>query len=258
MPRCGRPARRAVSRRARANEKNPALSVDRKPLGTSKRASHPARPVPAVAPHGPRCSADACRSAIGRPILCGHPAELRLERGVEPRMPVAVDVAPHARRAVEVAAPLGVDEPRANAAIDEQRLVFLHLRERVPDVLAIPLAQQIRGQRRGEAGCGRAASSSARGRGRKGHAGSVAGRHQTHRAARRHAGRCRAARWNRGECGVSRVRLGVCAAATRRRRASPRPRRRGPRSRAREWVRLVAASTRRMPLWCSQYQSASG
>ncbi len=69
MPRCGRPARRAVSRRARANEKNPALGVDRKPLGTSKRASHPARPVPAVAPHGPRCSADACRSAIGRPIL---------------------------------------------------------------------------------------------------------------------------------------------------------------------------------------------
>ena len=54
------------SRPVCANEKNPALSVDRKPLGTSKRASHPARPVPAFAPHGPRCSADACRSAIGR------------------------------------------------------------------------------------------------------------------------------------------------------------------------------------------------
>ena len=58
MPRCGWPARRAVSRRARAHETNPALSVNRKHLGTSKRASHPARPVPAVAPHGPRCSAD--------------------------------------------------------------------------------------------------------------------------------------------------------------------------------------------------------
>jgi len=69
MPRCGRPARRAVSRPVCANEKNPALSVARKLLGTSKQASHPARPVPAVAPHGPRCSADACRSAIGRPIL---------------------------------------------------------------------------------------------------------------------------------------------------------------------------------------------
>jgi hypothetical protein len=69
MPRCGRPARRAVSRPVCADETNLALSVDRKPLGTSKRASHPAGPVPAVAPHGPRCSADACRSAIARPIL---------------------------------------------------------------------------------------------------------------------------------------------------------------------------------------------
>ncbi len=69
MPRCGRPARRPVSRPVCTNEKNQALSVDRKLLGTSKRASHPARPVPAVAPHSPRCSAVACRSAIGRPIL---------------------------------------------------------------------------------------------------------------------------------------------------------------------------------------------
>ena len=84
MPRRGRPARRAVSRRARANEKNPALSVDRKPLGTSKRASHPARPVPAVAPHGPRCSADACRSAIGRPILKDSPVH-----GTSGQIPIA-------------------------------------------------------------------------------------------------------------------------------------------------------------------------
>ena len=69
MPRCGRLAKRAVSRPVCPHEKNQALSVDRKLLGTSKRASHPARPVPAVAPHGPRCSAVACRSAIGRPIL---------------------------------------------------------------------------------------------------------------------------------------------------------------------------------------------
>jgi hypothetical protein len=39
----------AVSRPVCADEKNPALSVDRKLLGTSKRASHPARSVPAVA-----------------------------------------------------------------------------------------------------------------------------------------------------------------------------------------------------------------
>ncbi len=69
MPRCRRPAKRAVSRPARANETNPALSVDRKHLGTSTIGPHAARSVPAVAPHDPRCSADACRSAIGRPIL---------------------------------------------------------------------------------------------------------------------------------------------------------------------------------------------
>ena len=67
--RTAREKRRAVSGRARANEPNPALSVDRKHLGTSTIGPHPARPVPAVAPHGPRCSADACRSAIGRPVL---------------------------------------------------------------------------------------------------------------------------------------------------------------------------------------------
>ena len=65
MPRCRRPARRAVSRRARADEKNPALSVERKLFGTSTIGSHPARSAPAVAPHDPPRSADACRSAIG-------------------------------------------------------------------------------------------------------------------------------------------------------------------------------------------------
>jgi hypothetical protein len=43
--------------------------VDRKLLGTSKRASHRARLAPALAPHDPPCWADACQSAIGRPIL---------------------------------------------------------------------------------------------------------------------------------------------------------------------------------------------
>jgi hypothetical protein len=68
MSRCGRPARRAVSRPVCANEITPALSVDRKLLGISTIGPHPARSVPAVAPHDPPHSADACRSAIGRPI----------------------------------------------------------------------------------------------------------------------------------------------------------------------------------------------
>jgi hypothetical protein len=45
------------------------LSVDRKLFGTSTIGSHPARSAPAVAPHDSPRSADACRSAIGRPIL---------------------------------------------------------------------------------------------------------------------------------------------------------------------------------------------
>ena len=76
MPQSGRPARRAVSRPVCADEKNPALSVDRKLFGTSTIGSHPARSAPAVAPHGPPRSADACRSAIGRPIL---------QKGVQPQ-----------------------------------------------------------------------------------------------------------------------------------------------------------------------------
>jgi hypothetical protein len=71
MPRCGWPLKRAVSRPVCADEKNPALSVDRRLLGTSTIGPHLARSVPAVAPHDPPRSADACRSAIGHPTLSG-------------------------------------------------------------------------------------------------------------------------------------------------------------------------------------------
>ena len=62
--------RGAVSRSVCAGEKNPALSVDRRLLGTSTIGPHQARPAPAVAPHDPPRSAHAYRSAVGRPILC--------------------------------------------------------------------------------------------------------------------------------------------------------------------------------------------
>ena len=52
-----------------ANEKNPALSTDRELTGTSTIGPYPARPVPDLAPHDPPRQADACRWAIGRPIL---------------------------------------------------------------------------------------------------------------------------------------------------------------------------------------------
>jgi hypothetical protein len=52
-----------------ADVKNPALSVHRKRLGNSSLGAHPTRPAPAVAHHDPLRSADARRSAIGRPVL---------------------------------------------------------------------------------------------------------------------------------------------------------------------------------------------
>jgi len=63
-PGCGGDIRPAC-----AEEKNPALSVDRELTGTSTIGPYPARPVPDVAHHDPPRSADACRSAIGRPSL---------------------------------------------------------------------------------------------------------------------------------------------------------------------------------------------
>ena len=61
--------------------------------------------------------------------------------GIEPRMSVAVHVAPHAGRTVEVPVAVGVDEPAALAPLDQERLVFLHLGEGVPDVVPIPGAE---------------------------------------------------------------------------------------------------------------------
>jgi hypothetical protein len=52
--------------------KKSSWSVDRTLLGTSTIGPYPARPDPAVAPRDSPRSADACRSAIGRPILRGR------------------------------------------------------------------------------------------------------------------------------------------------------------------------------------------
>jgi len=79
----------------------------------------------------------------------GHLRRLGCEGRIEPRVPVAVHRAPHARRAVEIPSPFRVDEPRPLAPLDEERLVLTHLRERVPHVLAIPGPEPVLLWRRG-------------------------------------------------------------------------------------------------------------
>ena len=76
----------------------------------------------------------------------GHPAELGDDRGVEPWMPVAVHVAPHAGRAVEVAVAGRIDEPGPCPVLDEQRLVLLHLREGMPHVVAVECLESAAGR----------------------------------------------------------------------------------------------------------------
>ena len=81
---------------------------------------------------------------LARPssVLWATRVELLAEGGVELRHAVAVDVAPQRRDAVEVLAAVEVDEEAAVAPRDDERRlggVGLHRRERVPDVVAVPL-----------------------------------------------------------------------------------------------------------------------
>ena len=49
----------------------------------------------------------------------GHAVELLADGGVDPRVPVAVDVAPQAAHGVEVAAALDVEDAAARAALED-------------------------------------------------------------------------------------------------------------------------------------------
>jgi len=70
-----------------------------------------------------------------------HPAQLLDDRRVDPRMPMPVDVAPQAAHAVQVSPAIQIEQLAPLRPLDHKRLVFRHLRERVPNVLAIPSQQ---------------------------------------------------------------------------------------------------------------------
>ena len=72
----------------------------------------------------------------------GDPVELLAHRRVDPRVAMAVDVAPERGDAVDVAAAVGVDQVGALGPLDHQRLFLapaLLLGERVPEVVAVEL-----------------------------------------------------------------------------------------------------------------------
>src|SRR5258706_14923299 len=75
---------------------------------------------------------------------------------------MAVQVDPQRRDAVEVAAPVAVDEPVAVGARDHERLPLAHLRQRVPQVLLVFVdevhAKKCRSSRSDETSASRCAS----------------------------------------------------------------------------------------------------
>ena len=73
----------------------------------------------------------------------GHAAELVDQGLVEPRMAVAVHVAPQTAGAIDVAFAIGVVERGPLPSFDEQRIVLLHLRERMPYVAGIPRSKVV-------------------------------------------------------------------------------------------------------------------
>ena len=75
----------------------------------------------------------------------GHAVKLLAHGRIDPRVPVAVHVAPHAARAVEIRAAVDIEQPAAFGPLDHERLVLGHLREGVPEVAAVPIEKLVRG-----------------------------------------------------------------------------------------------------------------
>jgi hypothetical protein len=70
--------------------------------------------------------------------------QLSLDRTVECRMAMAMEVDPDGRGSIEIPLPCRIDEVRPFPSIDNERLLlfpFLHLGEGMPEVLSIPAAQ---------------------------------------------------------------------------------------------------------------------
>ena len=69
--------------------------------------------------------------------------ELLTNRRIDSRMPVAVHITPQATHAIDKRSAMNIDQSATFRALDQQRLVLGHLREGMPDVLAIPAKQVV-------------------------------------------------------------------------------------------------------------------
>ena len=74
----------------------------------------------------------------------GHATKLFGQRGIQARMAVPVDVAPQAAHGIQILAAVDVDQRRAVGPLENQRPIFGHLRERMPEDLAIPALEFVR------------------------------------------------------------------------------------------------------------------
>ncbi len=68
-------------------------------------------------------------------------ARLELERSIQPRMTMTVNIAPERRDTVEVALAFHVEQKAAFSARDDERFPFGHLRERMPNYTLIELTE---------------------------------------------------------------------------------------------------------------------
>ena len=75
--------------------------------------------------------------------------QLPLDRTVERRMPMAMEVDPDGGGAIQILLPFHIDQVGPFSSLDNERLFlfpFLHLSEGVPEVSVVPIDQLFRGR----------------------------------------------------------------------------------------------------------------
>ena len=70
--------------------------------------------------------------------------QLRINRLIKIRMAVSMHVTPNAANRIDVLFAINIIEIHAVCTLDDERLIFRHLRKRVPDSTLVDLVQLIR------------------------------------------------------------------------------------------------------------------